>query len=65
MKRKTRIKQTQGQKKQDAKYLKIIYSNTRVIKPKIKSLKEILFETDCDVSVGTETHLKKQIKSFN
>lgn len=65
MKRKTRIKQTQGQKKQDAKYLKIIYSNTRVIKPKIKSLKEILFETDYDISVGTETHLKKQIKSFN
>lgn len=32
MKRKARIRLTQVQKKQDAKYLKIMYSNTRGIK---------------------------------
>ena len=58
MKRKARIRLTQLQKKQDAKYLKIMYSNTRGIKSKVKSLKEILFEID-------EIHLKKQRKSFN
>ena len=55
MKRKARIRLTQLQKKQDAKYLKIMYSNTRGIKSKVKSLKEILFEID-------EIHLKNKEK---
>ena len=45
-----------------SKLLDIIYSNARGIKSKTKSIKEILFETQCDIFAITEK-LKKQRKS--
>ena len=37
-----------------------MYYNARGIKSKLKSLKEILFETDCDIFAVTDLYLKKQ-----
>ena len=39
--------------------LKILYSNARGIKSKIKSLKEIVYSTECDLYAVTETNLKQ------
>ena len=50
-------------KRRTSKILNIIYSNARGIKSKTKSIKEILFETQCDIFAITETNLKKQRKS--
>ena len=47
--------------KQTSKVLNVIYSNAGGIKYKTKSIKEILFETQCDIRV-TETNLKDKEK---
>ena len=38
----------------------MIYSNARVIKSKTKSIKEILFRTQCDILEITETNLREK-----
>ena len=49
-------------KRKISKILNIIYSNARGIKSKTKSIKEMLFETQCDIFVITETNLKNKEK---
>ena len=39
--------------------LKILYSNARSIKSKMKSLKEIVYSTECDLYSVTEMNLKQ------
>ena len=49
-------------KQKTSKILNIIYSNARGIKSKTKSIKEILFETQCAIFAITETNLKDKEK---
>ena len=49
-------------KQKTSEILNIIYSITRGIKSKTKSIKEILFETQCAIFAITETNLKDKEK---
>ena len=44
--------------------LKILYSNARGIKSKMKSLKEIVYSTECDLYAVIETNLKQNENIF-
>ena len=49
-------------KQKTSKILNVIYSNAGGIKSKTKSIKEILFETQCDIYAITETNLQDKEK---